>query len=201
MKTAKYLSREDLYLLVWEEPRTNLAKRFGISDVAIGKACRKAGIPMPPVGFWVRKKAGKVVKKSPLPPRAHDEIRLGGSRYEYGRHQTDKEIREQTPQPPVFNVPMERVREQIRKQLGKVAQPRSLKDAHRLIASLLEQDEQRRIKAANSSYVFSWDQPYFDSPLEKRRLRILSGLFKAMAKCGAKPSVEGLSKNIDTSGC
>ncbi|MCG8066707.1 MAG: hypothetical protein JAY84_02500 [Candidatus Thiodiazotropha taylori] len=198
-KNAHYISRKELYELVWQEPRTHLAKRFGISDVAIGKACRKAGIPMPPAGFWARKKAGKTVRRMPLPPRApgvNDEIKLGGSRYDYGRHKTDKEIMEQTPQPPVFDEPIENVRERVKKQLGKVAQPRSLKDAHRLIYSLLEQDEQRRIKTANSRYVFSWDEPYFDSPTEKRRLRILSGLFKAVAKCGAKPSVSKDAKDV-----
>ncbi|MEW8441915.1 MAG: hypothetical protein AB2689_27525 [Candidatus Thiodiazotropha taylori] len=102
----------------------------------------------------------------------------------------------QTPQQPVFNEAIENVRERIKMQLGKVAQPRSLKDAHRLIAKLLEQDEQRRIKAANSRYVFSWDEPYFDSPTEKRRLRILSGLFKAVTKCGAKPSVSKDAKDV-----
>jgi hypothetical protein len=83
-----------------------------------------------------------------------------------------------------------------RKYIGKVTQPRSLKDAHRLIASILEQDEQRRIKAESSDFVFSWDEPYFDSPSEKRRLRILSGLFQAVAKCGAKPSVSKDAKDV-----
>jgi hypothetical protein len=170
-----------------------------VSDVAIGKACRKAAIPMPPAGFWARKKAGKSVKRLPLPPRPpgiNDEIKLGGPRYDYGRHQTDQEILEQTPQPPVFDEPLEEVQELIKHKLGKVPQPRSLKDPHRLIASLLEQDEQRRINAENSRYVFSWDQPLFDSPSDKRRLRILSGLFKAVAKCGAKLSVSKDAKDV-----
>ncbi|MCG7969996.1 MAG: hypothetical protein JBO36_05000 [Candidatus Thiodiazotropha taylori] len=198
-KKSHIVQREELYDLVWEQPRTHLAKRFGVSDVAIGKACRKASIPMPPAGFWARMKAGKTVKRIPLPPRApgvNDEIKLGGPRYDYGRHQTDKEIKEQIPQPPVFSEPIENVRERIKLQLGKVAQPRTLKDAHRLIAKLLEQDEERRIKAANSRYVFSWDEPYFDSPTEKRRLRLLSGLFKAVTKCGAKPSVSKDAKDV-----
>lgn len=154
---------------------------------------------MPPAGYWARKKAGKTVRRMPLPPRSpgvDDEIKLGGSRYDYGWHQSNKEIMELTPQPPVFDEPIETVRERIKKELGRVSQPRSLKDAHRLISSLLEQDEQRRTKAENSRYVFSWDEPYFDSPTEKRRLRILSGLFKAVSKCGAKPSVSKDGKDV-----
>lgn len=180
-------------------PRTHLAKRFGISDVAIGKACKKAGIPVPPAGYWARKGAGRTDRKMPMPPRApgiNEEITLGGSRYEHGWHYSDKEIMEQTPQPPVFNEPIEKVRDRIKKQLGKVAHPRSLKDAHGLIAMLLEKDDERRIKAENSRYVYSWDKPFFDSSTEKRRLRILSGLFKAVMRCGAKPVISKDAKEV-----
>lgn len=41
------LTRRQLYELVWSEPTQQLAKQIGISDVAIAKHCRKAGIPMP----------------------------------------------------------------------------------------------------------------------------------------------------------
>jgi len=146
-KKARHISRKELYDLVCKVPRTHLAKRFGISDVAIGKACRKAGIPMPPAGYWARKSAGRTVRKMPLPPRVpriNEEITLGGSRYDYGWYYIDKEIMGQTPQPPVFEEPLEKVRDRIKKQLGKVAHPRSLKDAHVLIARLLEKDDERR---------------------------------------------------------
>ena len=199
MKKAHYYSRGELYELVWSEPRTHLAKRIGISDVAIGKACRKSGIPMPPAGHWARKKTSKPVSKMPLPPRdpgVDDEIKLGGSRYDYGWHHSDKEINELTPRPPVFSEPFDDVRQRIKKRIGKVAQPRVLRDPHRLISQLLEQDDERREKAANSSYVYSWDEPKFDSSIEKRRLRILSGLFRAVGKCGAKSGLNKEAREI-----
>jgi hypothetical protein len=36
-------------------PLKRLALRLGVSDVALGKACRKAGIPLPGVGYWQKK--------------------------------------------------------------------------------------------------------------------------------------------------
>lgn len=45
------LSREDLYELVWSKPMADLAKDFGISDVALAKRCRRLGVPVPGRGI------------------------------------------------------------------------------------------------------------------------------------------------------
>ena len=50
---------EDLRQLVWSEPRSQLARRLGVSDSAISKRCRKRGIPAPPRGYWQKTRAGK----------------------------------------------------------------------------------------------------------------------------------------------
>lgn len=47
-------------------------------------------------------------------------------------------------------------------------------------AKLLQADERRRQKQLASAYPMSWDKPLFDSPFERRRLRILSSLFSAL---------------------
>ncbi len=181
--------------MVWQEPRTHLAKRLGISDVAIAKACRRLGIPMPGLGYWAKKRAGKRVSKMRLPPRepgVANEVVLGGAGYLLpGYLSSDEEIRACAPQPPVFPESLTDVRARVRKRLGKVSVPRSLGNPHRLIAGLLDQDETRREKQNGSSYVPSWEMPIFDSPLEKRRLRLLSGIFSAVGRCGAKPSIRG----------
>jgi hypothetical protein len=49
------LSRDDLYELVWSKPMIELAKDFGLSDVALAKRCRKLGVPVPGRGYWARK--------------------------------------------------------------------------------------------------------------------------------------------------
>jgi hypothetical protein len=44
------LPRSKLYELVWSKPVTELAKEFGISDVALAKRCRAINILLPEVG-------------------------------------------------------------------------------------------------------------------------------------------------------
>lgn len=62
--TVRY-ERAKLYGEIWEEPVTTVAKRYGISDVALRKICKKLAVPLPPLGYWTRVAAGK---KSPAPP-------------------------------------------------------------------------------------------------------------------------------------
>lgn len=64
---ARIFTREEFYELVWSKPLTHLAKEFAMSDVALHKICRKHDIPNPPLGWWAKKAAGKLVKKTPLP--------------------------------------------------------------------------------------------------------------------------------------
>lgn len=59
--------REILYYEVWNEPVTTVAKRYGVSDVAIHKVCKSLSIPVPPRGYWAMKNAGQLVKQIPLP--------------------------------------------------------------------------------------------------------------------------------------
>lgn len=66
--TSIKLTREELYRQVWSKPTTTLAKELGISDVAIGKLCRKLNVPKPPPGYWRRVEVGSVLKPPPLPP-------------------------------------------------------------------------------------------------------------------------------------
>ncbi|MGF6222002.1 hypothetical protein [Pseudomonas sp. YL-218 TE3947] len=56
----------ELFDKAWETPVLKLAQEIGISDVALSKACRKAGIALPSRGHWakpVSKRPGK-----PKPP-------------------------------------------------------------------------------------------------------------------------------------
>jgi hypothetical protein len=59
--------RDSLYEEVWATPMAKLAKKYGISDVGLAKACRKLSIPLPGRGYWAKKDAGHVVRKLPLP--------------------------------------------------------------------------------------------------------------------------------------
>lgn len=48
-------SKEELEKLIWEMPTTHVAKKFGVSDVAVGKWCNSYGIVKPPRGYWKKK--------------------------------------------------------------------------------------------------------------------------------------------------
>ena len=63
------LTRQDLYELVWSKPLVELAKDFGLSDVALAKRCRKLAIPVPGRGYWARVAAGQVPRQPPLKKR------------------------------------------------------------------------------------------------------------------------------------
>ncbi len=45
-----------------------LARRFGLSDVGLAKACRRYNIPTPRAGHWAKKRHGKIVRRISLPP-------------------------------------------------------------------------------------------------------------------------------------
>ena len=62
------LTRDELYTLVWSEPASKVAARYGISDRGLGKLCEREGIPVPPRGWWAKKAAGKRPKQLKLPP-------------------------------------------------------------------------------------------------------------------------------------
>lgn len=80
-KSAHELTRRELYTQVWSRPMRDLAKEFGISDVALKKTCTRHNIPTPERGYWAKRAAGKAVKSTPLPdprPNAPAVITVGG---------------------------------------------------------------------------------------------------------------------------
>lgn len=54
------VSKEELELLVWQEPTSSLSKRLGVSDVAVAKRCKRLGISKPPRGYWRKLETGKL---------------------------------------------------------------------------------------------------------------------------------------------
>src|SRR5437899_6191266 len=66
MDAATDLKREQLYELVWSVPMRALAARFGVSDVALAKLCRRRQVPVPSRGYWAKKRSGRHVGRPPL---------------------------------------------------------------------------------------------------------------------------------------
>lgn len=54
------VARDELAKLVWEIPLTQLADRFGVSDKAVAKRCKKLGIITPGRGYWRKLETGKI---------------------------------------------------------------------------------------------------------------------------------------------
>jgi len=52
-------SSEELYKLVWEFPTTKIATKFGVSDKAVAKWCKKYKIDKPGPGYWAKIQALK----------------------------------------------------------------------------------------------------------------------------------------------
>lgn len=184
------LSRKELYELVWSEPMKNLSGRFGISDVALKKTCIRAEIPTPNLGYWAKKEAGKSAYQPPLPerpPGLDDEVVVAAGKDYWYRGWSNEDLLAPLPPPPEFPEPIEAVRDRITKVLGKLSVPRDVRDWHPAIARLLSEDDKRKQKQLATGY--SWDAPLFDTPFERRRLRILNALFIAVARTNGKPIV------------
>ena len=187
-------TRQELYELVWSEPMVQLAKKFGLSDVGLSKACRRVAIPVPERGYWARRQAGKQTQQRPLPPRGPgmpDSAEIGANAFSTYGTPIDPLVNEATLSPPTFSEAISDLTARVRQMVGKVAALKTLAQPHRLIARLLEADERRREKQQNTPYPVSWEIPIFDSSFERRRLRILNALFHALERCGMKPSVQG----------
>ncbi|HEV8367301.1 MAG TPA: hypothetical protein VGQ39_05050 [Pyrinomonadaceae bacterium] len=57
-------NREKIYEEIWAEPILHVAKRYSMSDVGLGKICKRLKIPRPGLGYWAKKAAGKSIPKS-----------------------------------------------------------------------------------------------------------------------------------------
>ncbi|QBQ97911.1 hypothetical protein [Paraburkholderia pallida] len=58
--------RELLYGEVWLEPMSAVATRHKITVEALRKICKSLAIPLPPLGYWAKVRAGKRVRRALL---------------------------------------------------------------------------------------------------------------------------------------
>jgi hypothetical protein len=67
---SETLTRKQLYDMVWSTPMLRLARTFGCSATWLARICREASVPVPPRGYWAKKRAGKAVQRRGLPRSA-----------------------------------------------------------------------------------------------------------------------------------
>lgn len=181
------MTREELHAQVWSLPMRSLAKSMGISDVALAKRCKAANIPVPPRGWWARKEAGKAVKIEPLPPQPFalsnyfPARELGADRHEEGGSKDD------LPQAPSFR-DLAAVTDEIRAAVKPIKVPSVLTAPHPIVARLLAQDAKRKPSPSVSHYFPDRNGPKFQTPIQQRRLRILSCILTELDRLGCKAS-------------
>lgn len=200
---AHSFTRLELYNLVWSEPMRDIAARLGLSDVGLAKACQKASIPVPPRGYWNKKKAGHRVAAFALPPREPgqpDTVTVGQERHwPYSPEPIDEN--EPDPPAPTFEEPIEAVRDRVEKRTGAVRARNDFSLAHPVIRKLLEKDEKLREQQRQ----YSWYKPLFDAPAQRRRLRVWNAILLALSSQGlgggnvADDKADGLSISIGRS--
>jgi hypothetical protein len=61
-------SLDEMSRLVWEIPTIKLKGRFNVSDVAIGKFCKRHGIAKPPRGYWAKVASKKLEQLGGIEP-------------------------------------------------------------------------------------------------------------------------------------
>jgi hypothetical protein len=120
-----------------------------------------------------------------------DQVEIGAGGNTSYHYWTEEELLGPIGSPPEFPEPIETVRTRIAETVGQLTVPKKVLTWHPTIDRLLKEDEKRREKELSEPYTFSWDKPRFDSPFERRRLRILNSLFFAVAKMNGKVSLHG----------
>lgn len=176
-KEALTFTRQSLYDLVWARPGREIAKEHGISDVALSKACKRADIPRPGVGYWAKLAVGKKTLRPALPPRGlgqSDEVRIGGSRHWWAPQMSDEEIlHDPIPESPRFAEGLAHVTERAKAIVRRVTVPRDLSRGHPLVFDFLKEDTRRREIQQASPYLSSWNTrrkaPEFSPDLNQPR--------------------------------
>jgi hypothetical protein len=176
-------TRQQLYDLVWSGPMKDVSKQIGLSDNGLRKNCVKAFVPLPPQGHWNKVNAGQKVKVVPLPPRppgVSDTITIGG--WDYQKY--NRRVLETEPVAPTFAEPIEALRERVARNLGVVVASKNLSPPHAVFRRQVEDDARRALES-------SWHTPIFGGAFEKRRLRILQGLFYGLSRLDCSAHVQG----------
>jgi hypothetical protein len=169
-------TRRELYDAVWSKPVDKLAAEFGISGRGLGKLCERHGVPVPPRGYWAKKVAGKRVVRPPL-----IEIEAGsGSEISISiRPRCEMQSVSAGVATETVADPFKEVWEGLVAEAREVRIPTTLSSPHRIVAAWIEEDRQR-----SRSPIWSTNSSKRSSPLEKRRLRILSTLLKQLEARG-----------------
>lgn len=182
------VSRSELYDLVWSEPASKLAKRFGISDVMLAKVCRGSNIPKPSLRYWAKQDAGKPTKKLALPARAlgqSDHV-VFGSEPTFGTGARRRILLEgPIPDKPVFPESLAEVKARAHALADAAPIRKTLSGRHPEVSKLLAKDEANK-KKRTGRLLDQYLYPVIAfSKQGRRRFTILNSILIALTQCGA----------------
>lgn len=159
------VTREELYELVWSTSMVKLAGRFGCSNVALAKLCKRMDVPNPGVGHWARIAAGQTPDRTPLPKAKQGTLLTAAT----PEGHVLQDPREPKAVPPVVVVP------------DRVSRPHlAVLDLRRALATARTDDHGRRRLPGSFNACCLISQN-----VEPRAVRILHALFSALSSRGA----------------
>lgn len=142
--------RTKLYNEVWSEPVTTVAKRYGISDNGLRKRCINLQIPLPPLGYWAKVKAGAKVPKPKLPVLKIKEetIVLRNMKHEHEMEFIDisDQSTEELKKLDGLDVFTPRSREAFARWCGKIHVPKKVDPFHPLVIEYQKEIEYRKVR-------------------------------------------------------
>ena len=167
-------TRQELYNLVWAHPVPKLAKVYGLSDRGFAKLCDRNSVPTPPRGYWAMSPAAKRGLKPPLllesgvgqnvrmpvPATLSSAASAGESRYR-------------------------RLYDELVGSLPPVHVPKALKNPHREIRKILDQDALRQLEPALAP-IFQSALYYPEQAQTKNPGRLVASLAQAVLRRGGR---------------
>ncbi len=184
------LRRGDLYEQVWSEAMVRLANRYGISDVALAKICRKMDVPVAPRGYWRRIETGRRPARPPLP-----KLRPGV------RCAVELTVRPDSPDMPTSDPEVEAQEAFERDAENRIRVPRHLADPHPLVsrtAAVL-----RKATPGLFGTVRAFGEKCLDVRVGprsiERALRIMDGLVKSLEARGLRVEISEVESRRPTS--
>ncbi|GAB1394670.1 hypothetical protein MASR1M60_28340 [Rhodocyclaceae bacterium] len=178
------IDRESLYLEVWTDPVTVVAQRYGLSDVGLAKICQKLTIPLPTRGYWAKVKAGRVMKKMPLPKLKPEQA-------------TTVSLKKLAPE--VAQAKQEAKEKAVvaRKTVGDLVVPEELTDPHPLVKAaskrLKQRDDWSDYKGLRSAPDEILNLQVTKDAID-RALKLVDTLIKKLEKLGVTVSVDAQAK-------
>jgi hypothetical protein len=191
MSDTTTISRRQLYEDIWSTPLGELSRKYGISNEAIARACKRHSVPRPSQGYWSKKRAGWADPPPPLLPA--DDPRLD-----------TVTLAEEHPEDvpdivgPLRHAVDDEVNRRIEEELAgpPIIVPDRVRSPHRFVAASIEEHAQRmaderRRKSNPTSYHSREIEPRVRANVSahsketrERAYRIMDTLFTALEERG-----------------